>query len=480
MPMSLDFVTLDHNCNVVRREIEEEFRNLSLLFIPHLKGERHKTFIDKRSFIQSKPHGRKIYDIISLNSILERDNSEFMGLIINNAHKLNILGRKNYTAVFFINASDFMFQDNSKQPIYHMVWHALLLYMRVSKFGGNGKANTDNNSGKIIKPRYNELKQAKNNLMADIFSAIMMEIEGNTRYIESLAQKRSNDSLSRIHGFLPENYPYPLTYEACRLLYDDIKSSIHEKKHLTQQVLDLTQEVAFIFDENSLLQWWEFSRSAQEMAWQDHTPEEILGNAIYTSDNTDVRALAYQLAELLETSPSSQTAGQGEYNPFAPEAVSRRLRDSQCEDTFGRLISIATLQSDPQIFYAEAEKQNNALLGGKVLAWCAPALEAAARCLEQEFKNPINFESFAGQHPSEKASQVFYNAQKSLSPEVLKELALCILTLRRLNETADIGTLCHALSKREDLAAIQHYLCANLADATISADDPDVETAIPA
>lgn len=453
--MSLDFVTLDHNCNVVRRKIEEEFRNLSLLFIPHQKGDRRKSFVDRRSAIQSKPHGRKIYDIISLNhGILGHDRTEFMGLIINNAHKFNILGRKHYTAVFFINTTDFLFQENSKQALYHLVWHALSLYQRVSKFGGSTKTNADKDTGKVIKPRYNALKQAKNNLMADIFSAILMEQEGNTGYIESLARKRSHDALCRIQGFLPEDYPYPLVYEASRLLYDDIKSSIHEK-HLIQQVLDLTQEVGFIFDENSILQWWEFSRNAQEMAWQDQPSDDILGNAIYTSDNTDVRALAYQLAELLGTSPSSQTSGQGDYNPFAPEGVSNRLRDSQCEDIFGRLISIATVQSDPHIFYTEINRQNNALLDGKVHAWCAPALETAAKIFESELKQPPDA---ATEHPSEKTSQVFYSAQKAIYPETLKELSLCILKLRRLHERPDMEMLCKALSRQEELAGIHNYL----------------------
>ena len=40
--MSLDLATLDHTCNVVRRQIEDEFKNLTALFIVHNSGERAK------------------------------------------------------------------------------------------------------------------------------------------------------------------------------------------------------------------------------------------------------------------------------------------------------------------------------------------------------------------------------------------------------------------------------------------------------
>jgi hypothetical protein len=452
--MSLDFVALDHNCNVVRREVEEEFRNLSIIFIPHAPDERKKAFEDKRSLILSKAHGKKIYDVISLSHCLENDHTEFMGLVVHNAHNLNIFGKKHYTAIFFINTDDPLFQDNSKQATYHLAWHALSLYQRVSGIGQD-KDKTSKGQTRIIKPRYNDLKLARNNLMADIFGAILVEAEGQNGIIEALAQRRSLLSLKPTPFYLAENYPYPMTVEACRLLYDDLKTLALTKHQPIHQALELTQEVCFTFNEESVLQWWEFSKSAQDMAWKNNTPQDILGYAIYTSDNTDVRALAYQIAELLDMDPASQSLTQGEYNAFASERNNRRARDLACEDIFSRLISIAAIQNDGHIFRTEIIKQNENLLKGRVYDWCAPSLSAAADAFDTALKAPPQDDQ---QHPSELAAQAFYKSQKSLHSETIEELGLCILTLRRMKPQPNMLLLKKALTQRSDLSDIKDYL----------------------
>lgn len=448
--MSLDFAALDHNCNVIRREIEEEFKNLTILFIPHRPGERLKSLTDKANNILGKSYGQKIYDFILLNNIIDNDKTAFMGLIPNESFLKRLFGRKHYTAVFFINSAEFMADDNVRHSVYHLAWYALSLYLKqISRQAALPQSLSKNKDIKLITTERGSLNRARNSLMADIFGAILMENSGHKGFIEYLGKKRSQDTMSKRLGYLAEHFPYPIAYEACRLLFEDIKSTLKEKPKPLHQALELAQEIDETYDDEAIQQWKSFSLPAQEMAWNDYEVSIILGQAIYTSDDTNVRALAYQIAELVDVEPSSNFSSV-EYNPFANKEIARRQHESQCEDIFGRLVSIAALQNEVFLMRQEANKQNERLAEGKISGWCAMALEAAADAFEATHNDDAL-------QPSEMAAQAYYKAQRILSYTQIEKLGLTALYLKRTGKKLPLDQFADYLPKDNDMQELRNY-----------------------
>ena len=104
--MSTDLTTLEHYCNVVRRQIEEEYRNLSPVFIIHKTGERDKAIIDKKNVIASKPYGNRVFNTLIQSKKKGAAHSQFWGVIVNKGGFFNLLGKKHYTAILFINSDE--------------------------------------------------------------------------------------------------------------------------------------------------------------------------------------------------------------------------------------------------------------------------------------------------------------------------------------------------------------------------------------
>ena len=428
--MSLDLATLDHTCNVVRRQIEDEFKNLTALFIVHNSGERAKTITDKRNTIFAKPNGRKIYDFLGLSDISRRDKSEFMGIIVHNNKFLNLFAKKHYTSVFFINADEFGVSDNVKHQLYHMAWHALNIMEDIRL---NHAQHKFKNSAELVRPEKDKLKLAQNNLMADVFGAILMEAQGHDRYIKELASKRSSETLNPAENFIAELYAYPIAYEACQLIYDDLKSNLDKKTGLLAQVMDLSIEVASTYGETALKQWIEFSKPTQEMVWLGYTPEQILGQAIYTSNDTHVRATAYMIAESMNIEPQTDYETIP-YNPFLDNMSNKRLHDRASDEFFQLIASQALDEKDSTIFIQAATDQNIRLMDGHVTGWCALAYLKSAEAMKE--KPDITLDEF---------TELYFKYKTSIDWEALNKLSKVVLFAKRagleINKSFILGIL---------------------------------------
>ena len=448
--MSLDLAGIDHNCNVVRRQMEDEFRNLSPIFLVHKSGERERTLVEKRNMILAKPFGRKIYDYLTMTKETDQDSSMFLGTIINQNKWMGVPLKKHYSAIFYINADDFYHDENAKHFLYHMAWHALQAVEKISA----QYAKTNFYQTGLIKPPSDRLERAKNNLMADIFGAVMMETQGHKDYIQHLAKKRSAETLKATPNFFPEVYPYPIAYEASKLVYGDLKSNIDNKSKLMKQVMDLSSEISLTYGDESIQQWLDFSKPAQEMAWQGYSEDKILGQAIYTSKETFVRALAYQIAELIDIETDS-TSDLNSYNPFNNNEHNARVHKVTCDETGQRLANIAVLQTSAEMIFKEAEKLNRKLLDGHGCGWCSHALYITAH----------SFEHMITTQDSISADQVFEAFQKALNKtswDDVRKLSGYLHQLRRKNVDTDYNTLVALSAKMKAPEHLQEYfrLCA--------------------
>ncbi len=452
--MSLDLAGLDHSSNVVRRQIEEEFRGLSAVFIVHRAGERQKSIEEKRNVIHGKPFGRKVYDAMLMSQSMHNDKSEFLGLIVNERKILHFFDQKHYTAVFFINADEFLVHDNAKHFLIHMAWHALSLYQ--SLLGKRDIPIEGALPTKIIKPSTDKLAQSKANLQADIFGAIIMEAQGHQKFIEDLARKRSQDTLQIKPGFIAETLPYTIAYEACQLVYDDLKPTLDKNSRLMHQSMELANEVLITYGEDVIEQWWTFSMPAQTMAWLGYSPSQILGYAIYICEDTNVRAIGYQIAELNNIDPDP-LAEQTGFNAFGGMDTNERLHLLRCDETIQHAARQVSLQKSADTLYKMALEQDDQLLEGRGFGWSAPALISTAKAYESldqlntNLAEDFDMITFLSEHFHTKCSEIPWSQIEKLASEALD----IIREGRAKSCYKDIIALTHKIKGDESL--IKHF-----------------------
>ncbi len=373
--MSLETAALDHACNVVRRQFEGELDNFTLFFIIHEPGQRQQALESKHRTLQILFGNPDLYTALSkdIETNAQDDCSKFAALGLKKEKTLfGLKTRETLIACFFVNADEFKTETAIQQGIYHLCWHALNLLeqrkiMRPSQRFAEGN---------IALLHQDKERQAQDNMLADAFSAIMMERHDHKRFIHHLAQQRCNEALTATPNHKPEDYPYPIAAEATQIVYKEL-SEIHEDKggkgKTITKALQMTKEIGVTYDEHAIRQWTAFSTAAQRMAWLDHDRHKILSTAIYSSEDPYVRSTAYIVSETLNIEPAIIT-NMGFYNPFTDQEVNERLHKKHCIETLEILLSKYKKKRDANIFIQKAIAQNTRLIRGRFTGWCAHAL----------------------------------------------------------------------------------------------------------
>lgn len=368
--MGLETAAADHACNVVRRQIQEEFPDLTLLYIVYESGEQQKALEAKYPEIREHPAGEMI--LSHLQKAAEQDEPEFSGIAIGSSKKLlKFLAREKTLACFFVNADWLETAEDARRNALFLAYHALSL---IEDRNADKKDDAQESNG-IITPVPDKTLYVWKNMLADTFSALAMELEKRRDWIGELGRMRSMAALSAAPGEQPELYPFPLVLDATRLLYHDMGKA-PAGTGLIHRALEMTREIGETFDRTSVRQWWAFSRTAQDMAWMGAEPNTILGAAVYNSEDPYARATAYLVAEALNIHTLTP-APAGSYNPFAENEANERHHLKICDERFRLAVSKANIQNSSDPFVEEAARQNRKLLEGNPVGWCAYPLLCA-------------------------------------------------------------------------------------------------------
>ncbi len=368
--MGLDTAAADHACNVVRRQIQEEFSDLTLLYIVHESGERQKALEARLAELRIHPAG-EIF-LPRLRHMAEQDGEEFSGIAIKSGKTLlNPFARNKTLACFFVNADWLATAEDARRHALFLAYHALSLI----EDHKTGEKDDVQESNGIITPVPDKTLRVWKNMLADTFSALAMELEKRRDWIGELGRRRSLAALSAAPGEQPELYPFPLVLDATRLLYHDMGKA-QGTAGLVHHALEMTREIGETFDRASVRQWWAFSYTAQDMAWMGAEPNAILGAAVYNSEDPYARATAYLVAEALNVHTLT-AASASSYNPFAENETNERHHLKICDERFRMTMSKANIQNSSEPFVEEAAKQNRKLLEGNPIGWCAYPLLCA-------------------------------------------------------------------------------------------------------
>lgn len=417
--MSLETAALEHACNMVRRQVQEELKDLNLFFIVHAPGDRPKALEMRKAELLEQPGGQNVFGVLNLCAQFKPDGSMFVGFAQATENRfLSFMPRTKTIAGFYMNSADFTEDEDMQQGIYNLVWQALSL---IDRYKNDEKEFYVINEG-AVRPAYNLINLARENMLGDAFSAIMMELQGHKNFIHDLAKKRCEMTLQAIEGYRAEQFPYPIAADATQIVFDELMDGVSTKAKIINQAIDITREIGFTYDDNSIRQWTAFSSASQEMAWLEASKNNILGTAIYTSEDPYVRSTAYIVSETLNMEPAP-LSDIGRYNPFTDQEVNERLHNRLCDETFKSALTKMARAEDAQRLIDKAVLQNEKLTQGNIIGWCGHALLSAQQAYVMAFDN--------NEHPSESARRAYKEARKSVSWTTMVKLSRLIMNKRR-------------------------------------------------
>lgn len=446
--MALERTALDHACHVIRRQVLEEFHDLTLLFVVYKDGQKEKALAQESGALLGNPDGKTI--LRSFTKAIKTGEPGFLGLVAGTKKSsIPLFKQKHLYGLFVIDTDAYQSIEHARLEIYHLVWHAIDL--REAYLSGDAQAFTLNEN--LVLPLVNDDKRlAEKHLIADVFTALTMEMQDkNAGHIKRLAAWRSKKTLHPYAGYEAEKFPYPVAMETTQLVYEDLKDSLDPKLGMFQRAVQLAKEVGMTHDAQSIRQWESFSFPAQEMAWSGCDPETILSAAVFASEDAYVKATAYLVSEAIDVKPQS-LANLDLYNPFAETETNERFHRKACEAAFQSALAKALPTLDPEPFLQEAQRQVAGLMNGDILGWCAHGMIAAAQTFSQ---------AKTAEEVGVPATLAYWESYNMLPWKNLQALSCDIMRQKRTGMTITRLDMEALLEKYPDLSDIRSYYTAD-------------------
>ena len=442
MALKIDYI--QDVCKGFTNYVEARYPGLVLKYILHHRGQRNDAIEMERNFFNDHPAGSVAHNILKKSKATQQ--SGFHGLAVQKKRYFFGLKKKlDCVGVMTINLDDYGTDQAVLADIYHYGCHAIETYNLLN----HPKYKDRFTQGPLI-PKRSPLSLAKVNLLADIFSVLILAHQGYESMIQALASERSlNTMLAKPNG-RPWHFPYPLAYQATEKIWTDIIGPKNKNYDPIKTPLDMAHSLLASYEDESFTQWWAFCEPAQEMAWYGELPETILGAALHTSDNPLVKANAILVESALQMSPADETALEGKYNAFVKEETQVERHSHKVEETFELILAQGILKESSRPFMEAANAQNIQLAEGKIFGWCASALQSAGRAFES---------ALSGQREPSQAAQIeFKGAQLQIKYDGLKSVSNEIMKRRQAGQTVTVNDVKDVVGSSEDTFFIERSI----------------------
>jgi hypothetical protein len=438
--MALKLELLEDICATTSAQVKDLYPDMELMFIVHDSGQFQDVVKTREYAVSLHPAGDIARTILERNS--HRELSGFIGLAMQSKATWLGLGRKeNILALFNINMGEFENLREARRMIYHLAWHAIDLYDVRQRREYAAKFRT----GPLI-PKRSPMNLARLNLQADIFAFIMCGLMGEEKSLHDTAMLRARNSLLPLYSSRAEDYPFMIGYETADYAYNEVSSSQPPKGKFVSFARQAALEVSQAFDDGNIRQWWGFSEPAQDMAWRNFTPETILACAINTSPDPFVRAIGHLIADFSRVAPATNTEVIKIYNSFMPQEQNKLLHREIMEQTFQDAISRGIEMESGQPLLVAANMQNESLLEGRILGWCANALQASARAFENALASGVS--------PAQAATLEFESTKEDASWDSIKKLGEEIIEKKRQGVAMTMNTMADFCAGNNKFAVI--------------------------
>ena len=438
--MSIRQDVLKEVCDLASSQVRALYPNLDLAFIPHRNGQLHEIIESGEHGLARTGIGKTALGILDKSH--NRELSSFLGMAID--HKVKWFGlasTDNLLGIFNINLDEFENAKKLRHTVYHLLWHAIDLVevRRRPEYANKFR------SGPMI-PKRSPMNLAKLNLQADVFSAVMCQLQGEGDAIHQLAHQRAIDSVIPIHARRAEDYPFVIALESAQYAWRELAALKPQRNKFMSYALKLAVEMGKTFDDQSIRHWWGFSEPAQDMAWRSFAKDAILGCAVHTSDNPFVRASGHLVADITGIAPLSATRLAGFYNAFASQDQNQVLHRELMEKTFEEAMERGVREESGRPLIAAANQQNENLAEGAILGWCANALQAAGRAFESALSS--------GMSPAQAARLEFAGSKDTTSWDTLKKIGESIVSQKRLGFAVTLGNVAEIANSNPSFAPV--------------------------
>lgn len=420
-------------------KIQAEFLNfnddLEIIFILSGIQDSNTALVEKQSNILELPQGQELFNLLKKQLESTSSNSKVVGVV--SQEQKTLMGFKTkhqHTAIINIDASECEDEQSLKMVLFNTTWKALSLISDIE----NNNDSALNKQNQVSTTKWNNAEETSRNMFADIFSGSLAELNGQKGALRSLAKKRALDCFENLAKYDAKSNPYPIMLETAQMIFDDFNETKTSQKNNITTALNIVTEAIETSDENLITQWQSFIETAREMAWADLPISQILGAAIYTSDNVYNRNSAYIIAEILNTDPAPVIEFDG-YNAFADIESQQRNHKIACLETFEYVQGRQIEELNPKSYFKMADQSCQMLLEGKPNGFCAPALVAAGKAISENADSS-----------KEELSKIFTSQINSLPWIAIRDLHKTIIDLRKANKVNGLKSIIEILRQDEE------------------------------
>lgn len=371
---TLEINKVEKFCNRLSGEIKDLFPNMTLYFLvcsPENKSDLVASILTKLSGHIALNEAFPILKAYVNGEV----RSEFLGLAEGQETVAFSFQTKPIT-LGFIALDVTLYDDYTKatQAIYFLMSLFLDTYSTHLK-------NPLTGNGSIFVQKLSPTLTCKQILKADIYSILQLLRDGHYDSPYILAKKRCIDALTPQSKINPEEYAFPIALDVIAYTIEkQIYSSVTAKG--TSALIteyQLAEQISSCYEIENFQSWIQFCSNSQMMAWSGFSPSDILGAAVHTSTNPFIKAIGHMLAEITNLSPTEESHLPTGYNPFLAEEINQIRHERAAEELF-EMILIHVMEAESHLpLLRVANNQNEALIKGKILGWCASALHAAAK-----------------------------------------------------------------------------------------------------
>ncbi|MCI5059620.1 MAG: hypothetical protein MRY79_00955 [Alphaproteobacteria bacterium] len=448
--MAVPIDSIQYICQRATRDVEHLYPGLSLFFIIHGTGKLRESLALSEHEIVSHPAGKAAQAVIRKHS--KGENSSFLGMAIASESKmLGFKRRDHLMAIFTVNKDEFDHEDEALATIHHLTWHAIDLY----EIRQQPQYRHKFKSGPMV-PKRSALNLSKANLQADMFAGILAHLRGSPDVLTLIAKKRGVDSLLPITGYKAEDFPSIIALEATRFSLKELKNDPPTEEEHVKIARQTSIEIGYAFEEHNIREWWNYAIPAQDMAWRGYKKEQILGAALNTSEDPFVRSIGYLVKEVTDIEDVPASALENTYNCFIDPEKHVNLHREMVDAIFQEAITQGLEESSSRPILDAANAQNEDLTQGRILGWCANALQDAAKAFERALLN--------GASPAQAAKMQFEGNRKEPSWEDLKKLGKEVIDQRKQGIAVTMGHIAEVCHNNPAFAPVLDSLKITMSD----------------
>jgi hypothetical protein len=434
--MALQIDTVTQACRQLTRQIRENYKSLTVHFVPHHDGQRFEALGMTAQEIIHHPAADTAIHLMQKSRMNE--DSSLLGTVL--ARKNIFFGlawREDLLSLCTINIDHFKDVKDTQMQSWHLAWHAIDAYHYHHKGESSKSAGLDKN---IVVRRRNTLQIARANLQADIFSAIMCTFLGDRDSWKRIGITRAQNILEARSIHMPEFYPYVIALESLEYCLSTFLEKVPSRRQMIPTALKIARDINKSIDDETLTNWFSFCGSAQDMAWRGFKKEHIISAAINTSPDTFIRTTGHLLKEVIQIDSASFLDISDSYSPFADDSFNQNLHEKMIEQIFEDVITKGISLHSSEPFIKLANKQNEELTEGRILGWCASALQSAGRTLEKSDRSSKHIEAAVRQELRDEKNHTEWTHLQDLGRRVVEHQREGeIITLAKLSEIAGEG-----------------------------------------